>query len=183
MGPHGRTSVRLVAGLAALVVGFAAVPAVATADGARPGETAPTLTDVARANVRYHSIAKAERDGYSGDVVPMCMDHPTTGGMGVHWINVDLLTDGLITPTRPEALVYELGPRGKKTLVAVEWVMPPNDMYPPAPDGGSGPTLYGQEFSWHPTLQVWKLHAWLYRANPTGVFQDYNPDVSACPAT
>lgn len=42
--------------------------------------------------------------------------------------------------------------------------------------------LFDQDFTWHPTLEVWKLHAWLFRPNPDGVFADYNPWVSMCPS-
>jgi hypothetical protein len=159
-----------------------AVPGTIEARGERvPRRGVPTLFHVWWANARFHNIEVAERAGYSGDVVPMCMDDPALGGMGVHWIDVELLTDGKITPTRPEALVYEVGALGKKRLVAVEWVMPPNETFPPAPDGGTGPRLFGQQFTWHDDLEVWKLHAWLYRANPAGLFADYNPRVAPCP--
>lgn len=178
----------LVAGVAVGVTLFAAITPSSVSARLDPalqdsGEDADiTLADVARANARYHSITRAERSDYAGDIVPDCMDDEQRGGMGVHWINEGLLTDGEITPLRPEALVYELDERGKKTLVAVEWVMPPNQEYPSKDEGGTGPVLFDQDFTWHPTLEVWKLHAWLFRPNPDGLFADYNPWVETCPS-
>jgi hypothetical protein len=29
---------------------------------------------------------------------------------------------------------------------------------------------------------VWILHAWVHKSNPSGVFEDFNPNVT-CPAT
>lgn len=39
----------------------------------------------------------------------------------------------------------------------------------------------GIYFTWQPMLGVWKLHAWLYRPNPAGLFEDFNPWVKRCP--
>lgn len=184
---RGRNIARLGAAAVAATMLAAALPAPAIAhDGHAHGDrghddTEVTLADVARANARYHSVVRAERSGFSGEIVPDCMDHPDHGGMGVHWINPDLLADGVINPLQPEAIVYELDTRGRKTLVAVEWVMLPNDEHPPEPDGGTGPTLFDRSFTWHPDLEVWKLHAWLFRPNPEGVFEDHNPWVQMCP--
>jgi len=187
---HGRRSVRrrFVAAAAALTIIAAATPAVANAGGG-PGPAADRsgdrwLQEVVATNAGYHRVAAAEQAGYRGDIVPDCMDNPDKGGMGVHWISMDLLTDGMIIPDQPEALVYELDARGEKHLVAVEWVMPPNGEYPgpTAEDPGVAPLLHGHVFTWHPMLHVWKLHAWLFKANPSGMFADYNPLVGECPA-
>ena len=43
------------------------------------------------------------------------------------------------------------------------------------------PQLYGQMFHKHPTLPQYVLHAWLWEANPNGMFADFNPNVGACP--
>jgi AAA ATPase domain len=33
----------------------------------------------------------------------------------------------------------------------------------------------------HQAVVVWVLHAWVWKKNPTGMFEDYNPRVAACP--
>ena len=40
--------------------------------------------------------------------------------------------------------------------------------------------VLAQDFE--PTLPLWVLHTWLWKANPTGMFQDWNPAVRQCPA-
>ena len=44
------------------------------------------------------------------------------------------------------------------------------------------PSLFGVAFHRHPTLPLWVLHTWIWKDNPTGVFQDWNPAVRQCPA-
>jgi hypothetical protein len=45
------------------------------------------------------------------------------------------------------------------------------------------PQLLGKTFSYLPLLGVWKLHAWIWRPNPTGMFKDYNPNANMCPTS
>ena len=40
------------------------------------------------------------------------------------------------------------------------------------------PSLYGLEFHRNEAFQLWVLHVWLYRENPSGMFSDWNPTVS-----
>ena len=42
------------------------------------------------------------------------------------------------------------------------------------------PTALGQSFNLNPTLDVSVLHAGIWKDNPSGVFEDWNPWVS-CP--
>ncbi len=79
--------------------------------------------------------------------------------------------------TKPEALVYELDAQGDITgLVAHEYIVPIDAWTSSTP-----PQLFGMDFHKHPTLPLWVLHAWLWKDNPTGIFQDWNPAVRQCP--
>lgn len=90
----------------------------------------------------------------------------------------DSLLDELdVSANEPEALVYEVRPQGKLKLVAVEYIVP--DTF--VPDPLNPPRLFGQDFAHHPELPIYKLHAWIWQANPAGVFSDWNPNVGACP--
>jgi hypothetical protein len=40
--------------------------------------------------------------------------------------------------------------------------------------------VLGQHLHLNPALGVYILHAWIWRYNPSGIFQDWNPMVS-CP--
>ena len=85
--------------------------------------------------------------------------------------------DDQVDITEPEALVYELDAAGEITgLVAHEYIVPEEAWTDAAP-----PQLFGMDFHQHPTLPLWVLHAWLWKDNPGGVFQDWNPAVRQCP--
>ena len=105
-----------------------------------------------------------------------CFDS-AQGGMGQHYVNFDLL-NGTLNANAPQAMVYEVE-KNKLQLVAVEWIAPIQD---PSNPNEAAPTLLGQTFTRLDFLGVWALHAWLWRPNPTGMFKNYNPAVSMCPA-
>jgi hypothetical protein len=64
-------------------------------------------------------------------------------------------------------------------LVAVEYVILKDAWV-----GQQAPALFGRDFT-TATLPngavVYKLHAWIWKPNPNGMFKDFNPDVSLCP--
>ena len=132
-----------------------------------------TLWDTARSTARFHSVKVAERHGYEAFLD--CFDSPTDGGMGQHYVNMDLLGDGDLDARRPEAMVYEVKDDGRLKLVAVEWILPGDGSEDP-------PKLLGRHLHYNSGLEVWVLHAWIWRYNPSGMFADYNPRVGACPA-
>lgn len=163
-----RGAVRWLAPLALVVTaGLTALPSSAhSTDG---------LDDVRAAAVRFHSVAQAQKAGYQDNALP-CFDDPA-GGMGEHLINGALVGDGgALDAGHPEALVYEVRD-GSWKLVAVEYVV----LFSDAPYPGPAPTLLGQSLAPNPGLGLWKLHAWVFRSNPLGVFNDWNPEVTACP--
>ena len=143
---------------------------VAVSPASADASTQAQLAQVRAATAAYHSIPAAEARGYI-KFLP-CFDDPRLGGMGQHWLLPAALAQPL-DPKTPTALVYE--PReGSYQLVAVEYVVPgPPDMTPPH--------LLGQDFTYLATLGVWKLHAWIWRPNPSGMFADYNSNSAMCP--
>lgn len=155
---------------ATLLGSLLTVTSVGTSVAAEPSIQSQ-LAQVRNATAAFHDISAAEAAGYVNSGLP-CFDDPQLGGMGLHWLLPSALASAPDITT-PAALVYE--PRdGKNQLVAVEWVFPgsPND---------TPPQLLGQNFTYLPLLQVWKLHAWIWRPNPSGMFQDYNPNSAMCP--
>ena len=122
-----------------------------------------------------------------GDGVTYCIDDPSAGGMGVHYVNTGALTPGF-DPAQPEVLVYEPGPGGKMHLVAVEFVVFKADL--PA---GEEPAFLGQDLEYEPgpgepnanrygLPAFYALHVWTWKHNPSGIFEDYNPKVH-CPGS
>jgi hypothetical protein len=154
----------------ALVTGLLTVTGVGT--GSAEPSIQAQLAQVRAATAAFHSIAAAENDGGYVKALP-CFDDATLGGMGQHWLKPALFAQPLDIRT-PAALVYEPEADGSYRLVAVEYVVPgPSDM--------DAPHLLGKDFTYLPSLGVWKLHAWIWRPNPSGMFKDYNPTVNMCP--
>lgn len=163
---------------AALTTAFAA-SVVATGPAAYAGgpdkKEAPgqsELAEVRAATAKYHDVEAALADGYIDTEI--CVPE-----MGVHYVNVDLLDDEL-DATSPEILVYAPRNNGSLKLVAVEY----GSLEGEDPEGGvfaEHIELFGQEFDrpingfgpWYPTL-----HAWVWQANPDGMFAKHNPNVS-----
>jgi hypothetical protein len=132
--------------------------------------TGPLIDAVKAATEKYKDAATAVAEGYA----PMpCVSGPTGGAMGVHFVNVANLEDGTIDVAKPEALMYEPRPDGTLELLGVEFIT------------FAGPTvLQGQLFHFvnapnrYGLDPFFELHVWAWRANPSGAFADFNPDVS-----
>lgn len=137
------------------------------------------LTELKRATANYHKVDNALRDGFvpfsldpDDPETPTCFDSGTAG-MGLHYVrNID----GIVDANDPEAMVYEVRPNGQTRLVAVEYIVPETDVDPANP-----PMLYGHMFHKHSFLPVYILHVWVWKANPDGLFADFNPNVTLCP--
>ncbi len=108
-----------------------------------------------------------------------CFDNPGVGGMGIHYINTDML-DTSVDPLTPEAMVYQPDANGNLTLGAVEWIVPA-DKWDAEAHGGLLPEVLGHSFHLNQALGVYILHAWIFNDNPAGMFNDWNPNVS-CPS-
>jgi hypothetical protein len=135
------------------------------------------LAQVRAATAQFHRIEVAQAAGY--DLVPgldHCFENPGVGGMGIHYINVDLL-DLVVDPVQPEAMVYVPGPDGKLHLGAEEYIVPADlwDVEYPNP-----PMVLGQSMHFNEELGVYIKHAWIWRHNPAGMFEEWNPTVT-CP--
>jgi hypothetical protein len=152
-------------GVATVLVGLLAIPAAAH-DGA-------SLASVRHATARFHDVDRAVAAGY-GPLLA-CFDKPGVGGMGQHYAKGSLI-DGTVTPTKPQALVYEVD-GDELELVAVEYIILYSQLSPTA----EAPRLFGQSFHHNDALSLWALHAWIWRHNPLGMFADYNPNVDLCP--
>ena len=122
---------------------------------------------------RYHSFKQAKADGYDTDITG-CLSDPA-GGMGHHYARTNDL-DAVVKPLVPEALLFEPGKNDQWKFVAVEFIVPYT-----AWTNSTPPQLFGQSFQKNDTYQVWALHVWVGRENPSGLFASWNPRVS-CPA-
>lgn len=139
-----------------------------------PADYHKQLAELRRATAPFHNFASAQAVGWTLQFTP-CISNPAgPGAMGFHYVNPALL-DGTLDVAEPEALIYEPVPNGRLRLVAVEYLVPfsvhPSDQLPP-------PTLFGLPFSPSAPFQVWGLHAWVWKHNPSGMHAPFNPTVS-----
>jgi hypothetical protein len=172
-----RTTKRLIA----LATVAAAVLAPAATAAAKQGG----LSVARGATASFHDIGAANAAGYVFRVTDVdgiaCIDEPGTGGMGVHYAKPDILFDDKIDAATPELLVYEPRPNGGLRLVAVEYFV-----FKAAWDANHGapPSLFGRQFeemdkpNRYGVDEFYELHAWVWRHNPLGMFDDWNPRVS-----
>jgi hypothetical protein len=187
-------------GLAALsAAAVALIPAVASTEKAAAHDHAThatgkaglhaELAQVRRATAKYHRLEEALAAGYELGwvngagvrIITGCVSHPTAGAMGYHYFHPGLMADNEVDALEPEALVYESTPDGGRKLVAVEWVVRSNLSNPPGVS--TAPSVLGMPM--HilvppPGPAFWLKHAWVWKNNPSGMFADWNPEVS-CP--
>ena len=143
------------------------------------GASRPSLVDEVRSATRgFQDVAAARTAGYAQFLG--CVSGPQEGAMGVHFVNGDLVGDGLIDVKRPEALMYETK-AGRHHLVGVEYIVLADawNARNQAP-----PTLMGQSFHYtgspnrYGIPAFYALHVWAWKPNPHGMFADWNPGVS-----
>jgi hypothetical protein len=136
--------------------------------------TQSDLAKVRAATAQLHRPEAAQASGY--DLVPgldHCFNNPGVGGMGYHYISLGIL-DTTVELSRPEAMVYAPSPNGLQ-LAAVEYIVPAE---PWDAENEELPQLLGQTFHLNEALGVYVLHAWIWKNNPAGIFEDWNPNVS-----
>ena len=159
------------------------------AQSAAPVGLSPELEQTRAALDKYRDPVVAVHDGYLSSVA--CVEYPkgsgegtmhyVPGGMGVHFLNLQLIGPTL-EPTKPQVLIYE--PDGDRLrLAAAEWFVPVEVA------GQTRPAIFGQELQGpmegHVPLQPkgmhhYDLHVWLWKNNPSGTFSATNPAVK-CP--
>lgn len=135
------------------------------------------IAKMREATAQFHRTPSAQAAGYN--LVPgldYCFQNYGVGGMGYHYINVTLL-DTTVDLLHPEALVYAPDSNGSIQLGAVEYMVPAAawDAAQTEP-----PQVLGQRFHLHEKLGMYVLHAWIWKNNPAGMFEAWNPDIS-CP--
>ncbi len=174
-----RTLRTLVLGaLLAALAGLLATPASTASAGPQ------WLDRLHEATAQYTSLNAAKADGYArfldADGIA-CIDMPGEGGMGIHFVNGDLVGDGTVLAGHPEALVYDPTPHGLR-LVALEYIVFKDAWRQEHAHGR--PHLFGQEFepvgadNRYGIPPFFELHVWAWKHNPSGMFEDWNPRVT-----
>jgi hypothetical protein len=129
-------------------------------------------------NLYQPALDAAEAAGYG--LFHGCVSGPQEGAMGIHFVNGDLVGDGEVDASQPEALIYEFR-NGHLRLVGVEYVVIAEAW---DADHDTPPTLMGQVFHYvgapnrYRIPAFYELHVWAWKKNPSGMFTDWNPKVS-----
>jgi hypothetical protein len=162
--------------VAAALVAVAWATACSNSGQSGPTEPAapptPAAVEALRATLApYASLKLAKDAGYDTQITD-CMSNGDVGAMGEHFGKLALIDDKLDANV-PEVLIYEPGVSGALSLVGVEFVVP----FALVPKSAQPPTLFGQAFTPDDVFGLWTLHVWTHRANPSGLFAQWNPRV------
>jgi hypothetical protein len=166
--------------IALLLFAFTSI-ALASSNQPEPEDT--LVETVRQATAPFKEVEAAEAAGYG--LFHGCVSGPQEGAMGIHFVNGDLVGDGEVDASQPEALIYEFR-NGHLRLVGVEYVViaeawDANHDTPPA--------LMGQVFHYvgapnrYRIPAFYELHVWAWKKNPNGMFTDWNPKVSCADYT
>jgi hypothetical protein len=140
-----------------------------------PAKLVQMVRDATLAFVDVNAATAANYQPFLG-----CVTGPDHGAMGVHYVNGDLVGDGEIDASHPEALIYEPS-GGAMRLVGVEFIV---DAATWMAHHDSPPVLEGQVFQFVGSpnrfglAAFFELHVWAWRDNPNGAFVDWNNRVS-----
>jgi hypothetical protein len=134
---------------------------------------------VREATERFRDVAAAEAEGYQ--LLFGCVSGPDSGAMGLHYVNLALVADGELDPTRPEIVIYEPGPNGRRRLIGADYLV-----FAEAWDkkGIGTPQLMGQLLHLFESPNrfglpaFYTLHVWAWKDNPTGMFVNWHSKVS-----
>ena len=193
---------KTIIGVAAVAVAMAICAPAISADSKQE----PTLADVRAAVARFKDVKVALAEGYIRDPMNICdtaemMGKPAQlGAMGIHFFRPDILgisgppnprVDGNGTHTdfnKPGILIYEPQADGSLELVAVENLVFQQSWH--AAGNKQLPSFHGVAYDNmkdDPATKIdeahmfephYDRHVWLYRANPNGMFAQFNPNVS-----
>jgi hypothetical protein len=126
------------------------------------------LLEVRQATAKYHNISNAFDDQYVD--IGLKMEN-----MGYHFLKSEFVSP-VFDLRKPPILVYNKRVNGDFELVAVEYAVPIDPQSPHTPPEGFSGSADQWDFN---TLNTgwWTLHAWVWKFNPSGVFNPTNPSV------
>jgi hypothetical protein len=134
---------------------------------------------VRESTARFQNVAAAEAEGYH--LMFGCVSGPDSGAMGLHYVNLDLVGDGELDPTKPEIVIYEPARNGQLKLVGADYLV-----FADAWDkkGVGTPQLMGQLLHLFESPNrfglpaFYTLHVWAWKDNPTGMFVNWHAKIS-----
>ena len=143
------------------------------------GQAGALIRTVREATERFHDVAAAEAEDYQ--LLFGCVTGPDWGAMGLHYVNLGLVFDGELDPSRPEIVIYEALPNGRLRMTGADFLVLKEawDAKHAAPPELMGQLLHFFEapnrFGLPP---FYTLHVWAWKENPNGAFVNWHPKVS-----
>ncbi|HYR88191.1 MAG TPA: hypothetical protein VE422_29195 [Terriglobia bacterium] len=128
---------------------------------------------------RFQNVAAAQAAGYFLQFG--CVSGPDFGAMGMHFVNMSLVTDGILDATRPEILIYEPLPNGRLRLIGADYLLLADAWNA---THSAPPQLMGQLFHLFESPNrfglpaFYTLHVWAWKDSPTGAFVNWHANVS-----
>jgi hypothetical protein len=148
--------------------------------GDQPKLHSGELVRVVRETTRqYRDVNQAVAAGYH--LMFGCVSGPDDGAMGLHYVNLELVADGVLDPRRPEIVIYEPLPNGGRRLIGADFLIFAEAWH--AKNTGT-PELGGQLMhlidspNRYGLPAFYTLHVWAWKPNPTGAFVNWHSDVS-----
>ena len=134
---------------------------------------------VREATERFRNVSVAQNEGYS--LAFGCVSGGDYGAMGLHFVNLPLVTDGKIEAAKPEIVLYEPTSNGRVRITGADYLVFAADW---DKTHTSAPELNGQLFHFFDAPNrfglppFYTLHVWAWKDNPLGTFTNWNPNVS-----
>ena len=143
------------------------------------GPTGGFVKVVRDATERFKDVAVAEAEGYA--LMFGCVSGPDSGAMGLHYVNLPLVADNVLDPTRPEIVIYEPLPNGGLKLIGADFLVFTDGWHAsnPAPPQLGGQLMHLFESPNRFGLpDFYTLHVWAWKDNPSGTFSNWHSNVS-----
>ncbi len=143
------------------------------------GQAAGLIKVVREATERFKDVSVAEAEGYS--LMFGCVSGPDSGAMGLHYVNLPLVLDGVLDPSKPEIIIYEPLPSGRLKMTGADFLVFAADWHQ---NNAATPELQGQLLHLFESPNrfglpnFYTLHVWAWKENPTGAFTNWHANVS-----
>jgi len=170
-----------------LALAVAATPGIAFGDHPSEHQSASRLKPhsgelvraVRESTKRFQDVNRATAEGYQ--LLFGCVSGPDDGAMGMHYVNLQLVADGVLDPSRPEIVIYEPLPNGGKKLIGADFLVFSETWHA---SNTATPEIMGQLMhliespNRYGLPAFYTLHVWAWKPNPTGAFVNWHSDVS-----
>jgi hypothetical protein len=127
---------------------------------------------------RFKDVSVAQAEGYALQFG--CVSGDSSGAMGMHYVNGDLVAKGVIDATKPQIVIYEPLASGKLHLIGADYLVLADSW---DKTHSSPPELMGQLFHLFEAPNrfglpsFYTLHVWAWKDNPNGAFVNWHPNV------